>query len=357
MALKFKKVRYNHSYYAVVNIKYKTLNVPIILNWDDFRVISSLGKDWKSNKFGFVSCIHNYKGVQKEVFIHEIVMALKQKSLNKKPLKKAIMHINRIGWDNRRDNLQYDVPKKDKTVYKNIKKKKRTIDLQDTGVNVDDLPTYVWYMKPDKTHGERFLVDIAGEYQWKTTSSKKLSLRYKLEEAKKYLREIKKKRPDLFETHSMNGDFNKDGKQLIDTFYTIVGRAGYKNISNIPLINNNSNSNTDRLLKQNNNKKDRQLLEDLIFNTQDIQDIEDTQDTQYTQDTKYTKDTNKKKVKLNRLPKYVYYRPESNVRGDQFTVQNHPKQPSDKKLWQTTSSKKVSLNDKYEELLRYLTNL
>lgn len=341
MGLKFKKIRYKNKFYAVVNVKYKTFNVPVTLDWDDFRVISSLGKTWKCNKFGFVSCSHKYKGVQKEVFIHEIVMALKQKGLKKKPLKKSILHINRIGWDNRRNNLEYDTKNKEKN--KNIKKKRRTIELpENSGIRVEDIPTYVWYMKPDKTHGERFLVDVAGHYQWKTTSSKKLSLRYKLEEAKKYLREVKKSRPDLFEDYSMNGDFTKEGKELIISFFSIVYRAGYEHINQFKPVNN-----TDELLKPGKNRKDRAILKDQKFDP--------------TQKGGNRRVINKLpenfQIKSSDLPKHTYYRPEKGYRGSYFVVENHPNQTGGRKYWQTTSSKKIGLEEKYEELIEYLEEL
>ena len=53
-------------------------------------------------------------------------------------------------------------------------------------------------MKPNGSHGDRFMVEI-GDVKWKTTSSKKLSLKYKLEEAKLFLRQLKRESPELFE--------------------------------------------------------------------------------------------------------------------------------------------------------------
>ena len=90
----------------------------------------------------------------------------------------------------------------------------------------------MWYLKEDNTHGERFIVDI-GDIQWKSTSSKKVSLKYKLEETKKYLRFLKEDRNDLFSDYSMNGDLNSDGLNLIKSFVKISQDAGFKNINDI----------------------------------------------------------------------------------------------------------------------------
>ena len=100
-------------------------------------------------------------------------------------------------------------------------------------------------MKPDISHGERFLVEV-GDVSWKTTSSRNLSLKYKLEEAKKYLRNLKQKRPDLFEEYSMNGDLNKYGLEQLTSFFEISQNAGYTNLKKINL-----SDNTDVYLKEN----------------------------------------------------------------------------------------------------------
>jgi hypothetical protein len=238
----YQKIKYKNSNYAVIKIKYKNLDLPILLDWEHFPKIKNLNKTWRCNKQGFISTIHTYDGVDKEVFMHDIVMALKQKAEGKKPQDKAIIHINRIGLDNRAENLMYDTP--DKNNHKNMRKKSRIITLpESSGINVDEIPTYVWYMKPNGLHGERFFIDI-GNVQWKTTSSKRLSLRYKLEEAKSYLRNLKQTRPDLFDDYSLNGDFTKAGKDLINDYYTIVHKAGYTHIKRyIP------QDNTDKLLQ------------------------------------------------------------------------------------------------------------
>ena len=65
----------------------------------------------------------------------------------------------------------------------------RTIVLEDNCVISDMIPPYVSYMKPNKTHGSRFIVKF-DKITWKSNSSKKLSLAYKLEQTKKFLKLI-----------------------------------------------------------------------------------------------------------------------------------------------------------------------
>lgn len=242
MVFDCQRIRYRNKYYAVVDINYKGSKIPIVLDWQDFKVINGLNRQWKSNKLGFASCNHEYNGEVKEVCMHEIVMALKQEDNNESIINRPIIHINRVGLDNRRENLIYDTP--DKDVNKNIKKKKRTITLpKNSGIKPEEIPTFVWFMKPDPTHGERFVVEIAG-INYKTTSSRNISLKEKLEEAKQFLRQLKKENPDLFLDYSMNGDYNSYGIELLDSFYDIIYKAGFDNIERIY-----DNNNTEKLLK------------------------------------------------------------------------------------------------------------
>ncbi len=338
MVLDYKKVRYQNKYYAVVTVKYKEHVLPVVVDWDDINIIKKLDKKWKSNQYGFISCSHTCDDDTKEVFLHEIVVAMKMKSENKRRSDKPIVHINRIGLDNRRENLIYDEIDKEKN--KNIKKKKRTITLPaSSGIKPSEIPTYVWYMKPNGSHGDRFMIEV-GDVQWKTTSSKKLSLRYKLEEAKKYLRELTKARGDLFEEYSMNGDYTKDGNELMETYYEIVHKAGFDNIKKEEPTKNTmdyikpgkiSRKEGSILKKQkllNNDGKKRRVMNKL---------------------------SNEAGVNPGDLPRYCYFRSAYGNRGSYFIIEGHPNLNS--KVWQSTSSKKVSTKDKFDQMMDYYDEL
>lgn len=247
-----KNITLNGNKYTIFFVKYREYNFPVVLNKEDFIEIRKMNKEWKYNN-GFISSSHRYNDgygnmVIKEIYLHEIVIGLKNKeysetdyseysiddsdsSLDDCDSKRPIIHLNRLGNDNRRDNLIYDIV--DKEVKKNMVKKKRTIQLpRRSGIKVDNIPTYVWYMKPDKSHGERFVVKI-DDIIWKTSSSPNLSLQYKLEEAKMYLRHLFRNNNDLYQKYSMNGDFNNKGKKLLSEYYDIVEKLGYKKFKRV----------------------------------------------------------------------------------------------------------------------------
>jgi hypothetical protein len=219
---------------VLFSVYYKNkLKLPGLLDKEDFDILNKAEKKWRVNDNGFIVCSHTIDNITRDVLMHELVMLLH----NPNNIKKKILHINRIGLDNRKSNLVYEGD----IVNKNTKKKQRTINLP--GIKSDDIPTYIWYMKPDDSHGPRFSVKI-GDVQYVTSSSWDISLNDKLNEAKKFLKNLFDTRPDLKEKYSMNGDYNKDGKDLLNSYYDIAQKGGYTNITkSIP------QHNTNKLLK------------------------------------------------------------------------------------------------------------
>lgn len=217
-----KYISYSGTKYVVFPVTYKNkLKLPVLLDFDDFKSIHKLDKNWRCNDSGFVVCSHTSNGITRDVLMHEVIMLLNDNNKNKD--KKKIIHINRIGLDNRKENLIYE----NENINKNIKKKKRTIILpKEAGIDPDSIPTYIWYMKPNESHGSRFIVKIA-DVKFTTTSSRDVSLNDKLEEAKTFLKNLFEERVDLKDEYSMNGDFNIVGKELLGSYYDIVNKAGY----------------------------------------------------------------------------------------------------------------------------------
>lgn len=237
------KINHNNNNYAVCELSYNSKNVPVVIDWEIFKEIKKLNKNWHINENGSVVTSHKYveNGIEKtkEFSLHDIVMKISDGQIQNIP----ILHIDKLGVDNRRENLVYDTNEKD--IKKNLKKKTRTITLPpDCGISPDIIPSYVWYIKEDSTHGDRFIIDI-GDVKWKSTGSKKVSLKYKLEETKKYMRHLRNTRTDLFDDYSMNGDLNENGTELINDFLEISQKAGFNLNHDV------KHKNTDKFLKKN----------------------------------------------------------------------------------------------------------
>jgi len=222
-------IQYNKKKYTVIKVQYKGNTVPIVLDASIYNKIKNYDKNWLISPSGSVYTMQD----NKMLYLHEIVYILHHEKKNKYPL----VHLNKISLDNRIENLIEDG--KNKQIKKNLNKKSRTIQLEN--INVEKIPSFVWYLKSDDSHGERFQVDL-GDLKWKTTSCDKLSLKYKLEEAKKFLRQYKTRKPEEFMKNSMNSDLNADGIQCKKDFYKILNRVGMNYECNI-------NDNTSELLK------------------------------------------------------------------------------------------------------------
>lgn len=336
----YTKIKVNDNDYMIMNIKHRDWNLPVLLDEKDGEYIISLNKKWKCTDRGLLYCTHESKGFSHDIYMHDIIIAKKMKESGMKLENKPILHINKIGFDNRRNNLIYDSVNKD--ISKNIKKKKRIINLpDDVGFNVDDIPTYVWYLKPNDSHGERFIIEVA-DVAWKTGSSKLLSLKYKFEEAKKFLRELKEERPELFDDYCMNGEFTQLGKQLYDSYYEIIKKVGY----------NNEEKSSDKIT-------DMYLEEDLNGLTNEEINLLHSK-TFYGNPERITRKIinpqllKKKCLKIKGIPEFCYYKKATEKRGDYFIISGHPKLDSE---WRTTTSKYISTKDKIKTLLLKIKEL
>jgi hypothetical protein len=333
-----KKVKIDDKNYIVVSLTFKGSKVPVVFDDKYYEKVKSLNKSWKINDSGFVVSAHMINNQEIEISLHEVIMALynKENGLSKK--NNNIVHLNKLGIDNRKDNLIYDTL--DKETGKNLKKKKRIIEFpEESGINADDIPSFMWYLKPNDTHDERFIIEI-GDIKWKTTSSSKLSLKYKLEEGKKYLRELKEAKPEIFEENSMNGEFNLEGKKLLKSFFNISKEAGFKNLRKLT-----TDNLTDFYLKE--NLKGLSAFEKEILKSSTFYGVKRSKEL-------YNKLPKESGLKLSDLPKYCFYVPENDKRGDYFKIEGHPSMDY---IWKTAHSKKLSTKDKYNELINYYNQL
>jgi hypothetical protein len=322
--------------YTIMNINYKNKNIPILLNTPYAEILKTYEKEWFFKSNGLVYCIHNKDDIKMELFLHDIIILLKNQEDNHLFLKLPIYHINKITIDNRIENLTFDTKKNI------INKKKRTLVLPiDSNVEIDELPPYIWYSKKSKSHGDYFIVNI-DKKKWKTTSSQKVSLRYKLEEAKKYMRELKITSPNLFSKFDINNKLTKIEKYLLNSFYKIIYDKGYY------YINKNEIENAiDKFIKEK-----PELLTEIEKETLNNQNFNIVDKRRRVINTlppflnNYT---------TNNLPKYCYYKKKNKNREDYFIISNHPSFKGN--TWNSTCSNKVNINDKLNELLKKLDEI
>lgn len=251
-------------------------------------------------------------------YIHQIIMNYQFNG------ELYIDHINRITTDNRTSNLRL-ITQSDQN--KNQSKKTRNVNLPlFCNIKSEDIPTFIWYIKANGSHGDRWCVEIKGKYSWKTTSTKHLTTKCKFELAKKHLRNLIDLQPELFIGHCMNGELSNIGKQLEKEYIDILRLAGYDY---------NKNDNLKNYLQKDLNG----------LNDEEIKLINEFEENLINQEIDMI------------IPKYCYYIKSTDKNGDGYCITRlHPKQKDSGKDWLTTKSKKVSTKEKYKQMIEYLND-
>ena len=89
---------------------------------------------------------------------------------------------------------------------------------EDCQIKPDEIPKHIWYVRANGLHGDRFAIEFKTEgICWKTTSSKKVRLIEKLNEAKEKLQELYLKYPYLNPNYE-----DEKSKELNESFNNIL---------------------------------------------------------------------------------------------------------------------------------------
>ena len=185
-----------------------------------------------ANKFYFCN---NYIGTRingKFNYLHNLVMNYKPIREKHNGAKMTIDHINRIGTDNRKENLKL---KSQSDQNRNQNKIKRKVKLPDgCGIDPNDIPKYIHFCKEKGKSGKifnSFEVYIKGnngkiKFRKSVTKEEGSSLKLKLHLAKKLLAKYIKNDPSM-KNHSINGELSPEGKITERSYYIILEKAGY----------------------------------------------------------------------------------------------------------------------------------
>jgi hypothetical protein len=178
--------------YIVGNIINSAYRTTFVIDKDYYKYVKDYRWHRTSNKYISFSLIQ--EGKKKEMYLHNFVMG--KTDFPGKGATFTVDHINRNGFDNRKENLRI-ITQSEQNM--NQTKRERNITLPEgCDINPEDIPRHIWYIKAHGAHGDRFAIEFKSENLcWKTTSSKKVSLREKLEEAKVKLRELYSQYPHL----------------------------------------------------------------------------------------------------------------------------------------------------------------
>lgn len=186
-------VEYNNALYAIITIQHKKSDVKFVIDYSNLSKIKNM--TWHMSSGRYIATNYILKdGSVKELYLHNFLKDKIQDIDNSE--KEYVIHINSNILDNRNENLR--IVNSD-TYYHSKSKRKRNIVLPDNcGFIADDIPKYISYVKANGEHGDRFTIEIPKLNLFKKlTSSKKISLKDKLNEAIKYLKNIYENHPEV----------------------------------------------------------------------------------------------------------------------------------------------------------------
>ena len=206
-------VKYNDKEYVVGTIQHNGDDVKFIFDKEDFPKIEKRPWHLSSGKY-IGSTFYLDGGVKLELYLHNLIMD--KITFDGKGARETVDHINRNGLDNRKENLRI-ITQSQQNI--NQSKKIRTVILpEECNIKPNEIPKHIWYVRANGLHGDRFAIEFKTEgICWKTTSSKKVDILQKLQDAKEKLKEFYIKFPHL------NPEYEIDrSKELNESFHKIT---------------------------------------------------------------------------------------------------------------------------------------
>jgi len=344
-------VQYKGSKYIVGYCAYKEQDILFVTDYQNSEFYKNLVlKAWHLKTDGeYIG--HTYyldDGSKRELYLHNFVC--NKLTHDGKGQHHSIDHINRIGRDNRKVNLR-ELTQSHQNI--NQSKRERVVELPDgCGIDPNDIPKNIYYKPPSGAHGDLFYIEIrtpeivkilcpqedTNKFRWFGTKSKTLDLRVKLQHTINKLQEIKTAHPQIADLIG-ELDNTAERNELAQSFNDILGLTTYPTeiieSNKAPLI--------------------------VSHNPIPISEVQ----TQLAQEIEEKTIRGLKShlpegcgITPQMIPKYCYYKPASETRGDKFVIERHPGLISDgKRQWATTESKKFTTKQKFNLMMERLNEL
>jgi len=181
----YRHVAYSGKEYTVATITFNENDIHFVVDKEDFPLLEERAWHFASGNYISSGVIHDDK--KKELYLHNLIM--NRLDHPGKGATDTVDHINRKGLDNRKENLRI-LSQSEQNLHQ-AKKKRSVVLPQGFPIDADEIPRHIWYVRANGLHGDRFAIEFKSEgIVWKTTSSKKISVEQKLNQAKEKLQEL-----------------------------------------------------------------------------------------------------------------------------------------------------------------------
>jgi hypothetical protein len=208
--IEYRKVSFKDAAYVVGTIQKRDgSSVQFVIDAEDEEKVAS--RSWHVAVDGsyIASAFTTEDKKRKSLYLHNFVMD--RRSFDGKGCYTFVDHINGNGLDNRKVNLRIA----DQSLQNiNTKSRVRKTDKLPPEIDPTTIPRNIWYMPAAGGHGDRFVVSIKGvpgidEIEWKSSSSKSMSSKDKLEQAIQ-------KRAEFFETYPILKEFSRTSEVALE---------------------------------------------------------------------------------------------------------------------------------------------
>ena len=214
----YKDVSYKDKTYIVGHVSSKGDIVHFIIDEEDYDEVSKYS--WHVTAKNYISTSYNHDDKHKTLYLHNLIM--KRDAFLGKGQVESVDHINRNGFDNRKENLRL-ISQSEQNI--NQATKKRSVILPEgCPLKPEDIPRHIWYVRKNGLHGDRFAIEFKTEgIIWKTTSSNKVSIHDKLKQAKEKLVELYEIYPHLNPENSQTGF--EEGVECYNEIISLIGES------------------------------------------------------------------------------------------------------------------------------------
>ena len=382
-------VTYNLKQYVVCCIPFKNQYKLFTIDLDNSEKI--INRTWHYRSDGsYISSPEYVEKIKKELYLHNLVMD--KLTFEGRGQQCTIDHINRVGTDNRVENLRNLSSQSAQNF--NQGKRERKFELpENSNINIEDIPKNIYYAKSIGAHGEYFYIELKGipalcpdgkKYTWKSTKSKSVNLQTKLQQTINKLFELKNTYAELANV-VFTYELDEQRKKSINEYNDILKLSHYpKNVIDENLRDSNGNYINEPI---NDEQINDEQINDEAINDEQINDEQINDEPLIDEQIKPNKPNKPNKpikkqldldkitamknagkkcdnlpddcgITIDQIPKYCYFRPESDKRGCKFVIDRHPKLVEQGiRQWATGESKKISILDKFKTLTDKLDEL
>lgn len=211
------EVSYTQKDYVVGFLISNDEEVVFVFDKEDYESIRI--RNWHRSANMYMSSSVVVDGTKKELYMNNLVMG--RMDYNGKGQTETVDHINRIGFDNRKENLRIATQSEQNI---NQRQRQRSVVLPEgCGIAAEEIPRHIWYMRENGSHGDRFAIQFKSEnFVWKSSSSKRVGTREKLHEAIEKLKELYLQFPHL---DPDNIEKHQEMDSLTNSFTEIINIA------------------------------------------------------------------------------------------------------------------------------------